>query len=365
MAHRLGVPATPFAGDIRALFAQWSKFGPRGTAKALVELTNANTAAWMTQALAAAQGCDAIVLSGLSSFVGLSVAERLGIPAIGASMIPLTPSKEFPSPFLPPAWVPARLNRASLVLTNQLLWRALRKSLNRAKVEVLGLPPKAELWTRHPMLYGISPRLLPRPRDWPDNVALCGQWVPALGDDFTPPAELAQFLAAGPAPIYVGFGSMVGVDLPSMLECLIKALNGRRAVVWPGWSDIGRLSLPRNLLRIDATPHDWLFPRVAAVIHHGGSGTSHSAAHAGRPSIVMPFTGDQPFWADRLYKLGVAPPALSPFRLNTAVLADAMSFVEKPSVIARAAAVGRDMDREHGLSTGVMMIEKFLAAATT
>lgn len=361
LAHQLAVPAAPLSGDIRALFARWDRSGARGAGKALVELTNANAAAWMAQTLEAAQGCDAIVVSGLAGFVGLSVAERLGIPAIGAGMIPLTPSREFPSPFLPPGWIPARFNRASLAFTNQLLWRALRKALNRARADVLGLPSRKDLWTEHPMLYGISPTLLPQPKDWPAHAAICGQWAPTFAADFTAPSELAQFLATGPAPFYVGFGSMAGVDLPHMLKIVIKALDGRRAVVWPGWSDIGQAALPKNLLRIDATPHDWLFPRMAAVIHHGGSGTSHSAARAGRPSIVMPFIGDQPFWADRLYRLGVAPRALSPARLNSAALADAISFVENPSVIARAADVRRAMAGEDGLSTGVAMIERLVS----
>src|SRR5690606_9192058 len=120
LAHRLAVPAMPLSGDIRALFSRWSQSGARGTAKALVELTNANTTAWMAQTLQAAQDCDAIVLSGLAGFVGLSVAERLSVPAIGAGMIPLTPSRAFPSPFLSSNWIPKRLNPASLILTNQL-----------------------------------------------------------------------------------------------------------------------------------------------------------------------------------------------------------------------------------------------------
>lgn len=120
---------------------------------------------------------------------------------------------------------------------------------------MLGLPPKVELWTKHPMLYGVSPTLLLPPKDWPDNTVLCGQWVPPLGTDFTPSTELTQFLAAGPEPIYQGFGSMAGIDLPRMLKIVIKALNGRRAVVWPGWSDIGSMTLPKNLIREKAVSH--------------------------------------------------------------------------------------------------------------
>lgn len=360
-ARRLSVPVRPLSGDIRTLFTRWGQSGARGTAKALVELTNAQSAAWMAQTLETAQGCDAILVSGLAGFVGLSVAERLAIPAIGAGMIPLTPSNEFPSPFLAPAWVPAPLNRASLRLTNQLLWLGLRKALNRARADVLGLPPRDKLWTTHPMLYGISPTLLPPPRDWPDNAVLCGQWTPPPDSGFIPPAELTQFLDAGPPPIYVGFGSMTGIDLPRMLQTVIQALDGRRAVVWPGWSDMGTMTLPPNILRIDATPHDWLFPKMAAIIHHGGSGTSHTAASAGRPSIILPFAGDQAFWADRLHQLGVAAPAVSPQRLHAKALAQAIAFVEQPAVNARAAQLGQAMARENGLAVAVERMEKWLA----
>lgn len=360
-AHGLGIPATPLSGDVRELFAEWGRKGPRGTARALVELARTNAAAWMGETLAVAQGCDAIVTSGLAGFVGLSVAERLGVPVIGAGMIPLTPSREFSSPFLPPAWIPARCNRASLVLTNNLLWLALRKTLNRARKDVLGLPPRKRLWTDHPMIYGISPSLLPLPADWPGNATLCGQWVPPIIDPFAPPADLVQFLATGPAPVYVGFGSMAGIDMARMLGAVITALDGRRAVFWPGWNARAGERLPDNVLCIDATPHDWLFPRMAAVLHHGGSGTTHSAVRAGKPSIIVPFAGDQPFWADRLHRLGIAPPALPAARPRAGAFAAAFEFVDQEPVIARAAALGRRMGQEDGLATAVAAIERELA----
>lgn len=356
-AHELGVSAAPLSGDIRKLFADWGQKGPRGTAQALVELTNANTGAWMREALAVAQGCDAIVTSGLAGFVGLSVAEHLKVPVIGAGMIPLTPSREFASPFLPPNWVPGWFNRTSLALTNQLLWLALKKTLNRARSEVLGLPARKKLWTDHPMIYGISPTVLPPPADWPATATLCGQWVLPASGGYVPPAGLAHFLAAGPAPIYVGFGSMTGIDMPKMLEALLAALGGRRAVFWPGWNGLGGAQLPENVLSIDATPHDWLFPQMAAIVHHGGSGTTHSAVRSGKPSIVMPFTGDQPFWAERLFRLGVAPPALSTTRPDAKALAAAFDFVEKEPVIARAAELGRRLAQEDGLAAAVAAID--------
>lgn len=306
--HALAVPAGTLSGDIRSLFARAGPRSGRRIAKAMLALMNTHAATWMQEVLAAADGCDAIVVSGLASFAGFSVAERLKVPAIGTGMFPLTPSREFPSPLLPPHRIPAWFNRASLALANQLLWLSCRKTLNRARAAVLGLPRRNALWTDHAMLYGISPTLLPPPADWPANAKLCGQWVPPLAGAYTPPPALAEFLGAGDAPIYVGFGSMTGIDMPAMLDTVVEALDGRRAVFWPGWNGADTTQLPPNILCIDAMPHDWLFPRMAAIVHHGGSGTTHSAARAGKPSIVMPFAGDQPFWADRLCRLGIARP---------------------------------------------------------
>lgn len=360
--HRFEGRMMPLSGDIQALFGKGGRpTGGRDTAKALISLTNTHAAAWMKETLSAARECDAIVTSGLAGFVGLSVAEYLKIPVLGAGMIPLTPSRAFPSPFLPPAWIPAPLNRASLVLTNQLFWLAFKKTLNRARAQVLGLPPRAKLWTDHSMLYGISPTILPPPDDWPSHAHLCGQWRRPADAGYTPPDALRDFLACGTAPIYVGFGSMAGIDVPRTLEKIIAALNGRRAVVWPGRRDSRSMDLPDNILHIDAVPHDWLFPRMAAVIHHGGSGTSHSAVRSGRPSIIVPFTGDQPFWAHRLHQLGVAPAPISPARLDASTLLAAIDFVEKPAVVARAAELGRRMAREDGLIAGVALVEKIFA----
>ncbi|MBB5190138.1 sterol 3beta-glucosyltransferase [Silvimonas terrae] len=358
-AHELGVPASGLSGDIRALFAEHGPKGAQATANALVRLTNAHAANWMTQTLAAARECDGILTAGLAGFTGLSVAESLGIPVIGTGMIPLTPSRTFPSPFLPAGLVPHWLNRASLKLTNQLVWLSLARALNRARIQLAGLPACKSLPDGHPMLYGISPTLLPRPEDWPANAHLCGQWrMPQV--DFQPPAELARFLAAGPAPLYIGFGSMAGLDTRQIITQLATALAGRRALFYPGWSDGEGINLPANILQVGPLPHDWLFPQTAAVIHHGGSGTTHSATRAGKPSIVIPFAGDQPFWAARLATLGIAPPAIKHARLDAAVFAAAIRFVEQPQVLDKAAQLGAQMATEDGLGTAVALIERMM-----
>lgn len=359
----LGMPAHPLSGDIRDLFARWGQEGARGTARAMTRLCNTHAAAWMRQAAAVARDCDGIVASGLSGFVGLSVAEHLGIPAVGAGMFPLTPSRASPSPLLPPSRVPAFLNHASMRFTNQLVWVSLRKALNRARHEVLGLPPRERLWTGHPMLYGISPTLLPTPSDWPANATLCGQWALPADRAYAARPDLQRFLDAGEPPVYVGFGSMTGVDMRMLLANVTTALAGRRAVFWPGWNGTDGMALPDNVHCIDATPHDWLFPRTAAVIHHGGSGTTHSALRAGKPSIVIPFAGDQPFWAACLQRLGVAPPALPARCLDAGRLADALAFVGRSSVVARARELGARMAAEDGLGVAISILQRILDEA--
>ena len=210
------------------------------------------------------------------------------------------------------------------------------------------------------MVYGVSPSLLPKPADWPADVRLCGQWL-ARNSAWTPPHALAYFLASGETPVYVGFGSMTGFDNARLLDALIESMAGRRALFYPGWSGIDPKALPDNFLAIADTPHDWLFPRVAAVIHHGGSGTSHSAARAGVPSIVTPFAGDQFFWAERLRVSGVAPPAMDARRPKAEALGRALDFVFTARVQNRAQRLGETMRAENGVLDAVAALERIMA----
>jgi sterol 3beta-glucosyltransferase len=120
------------------------------------------------------------------------------------------------------------------------------------------------------------------------------------------------------------------------------------------------IEMPDNILRIGATPHHWLLPHTSVVIHHGGSGTTHSATRAGKPSVVIPFAGDQSFWAERLNRLGIAPPALDGAKLDARSLGKAIGFVENIEVQKRAAELGEQMEREDGLATAVREIEKLI-----
>jgi UDP:flavonoid glycosyltransferase YjiC (YdhE family) len=344
-ASALGVPNAPLAGDIRGIT----------TAKPLAQLANSNAEAWMRATVAAGQGCDAIIVSALAAFIGLSAAEYLKVPAMGASLIPITPTAAFPSPFLPGKWLPGFCNRPSHRLVNEMIWRSLREKTNSARAH-FAMAPRKTLWTTHPMLYGISPSLLPKPVDWPTNNHLCGQWVRPVRAWSAPPA-LRDFLAAGEPPIYIGFGSMAGFDTNTLLDAIVTAVGGRRALFYPGWGGTRGRELPANFCVIEDTPHDWLFPRTALAIHHGGSGTSHSAARAGIPSIVLPFAGDQPFWAERLRRLGIAPEATSGHHISAHVLKRAIDAAGTTQMRDRAAAVGEKMRAEDGLAAVVAAIE--------
>jgi UDP:flavonoid glycosyltransferase YjiC (YdhE family) len=256
--------------------------------------------------------------------------------------------------------VPRLLNRASHGFVNAMLWKAFRDKTNAAR-EMFKLSPRQTVWTGVPMVYGVSPNLLPTPVDWPANVQLCGQWL-ARSPAWVPPPALAEFLAAGEAPIYIGFGSMTGFDNARLLDALIKAMTDRRALFHPGWSGIDLKTLPDNFLAIGDTPHDWLFPRTAVVIHHGGSGTSHTAARAGVPSIVTPFAGDQFFWAERLRLAGVAPAAVDGRRPKAEAFASALDFVAAARVRDRARVLGEKMRAENGVVNAVATLERIVAS---
>jgi len=365
-AQALGVPVTALAGDIRGLqrpgeaLANVVRRGDRfsDVTKALAHIANTNAESWMRAAADASEGCDAVLLSALASFVGLSIAEYRKVPGIGLSLIPITPTSAFASPFLPPRWVPRFLNRASHELVNATLWRAFRKATNEARARVCRLPPRQHVWSGHPILYGVSPSLLPAPADFPHNTRMCGQWI-AASLPWSPPSALARFLAGGEPPIYVGFGSMMGMDQQRVRSAIVAAVAGRRALFYPGWSGMPTDDLPANIFVLGDTPHDWLFPKTSAVIHHGGSGTTHSAARAGVPAIIVPFAADQFFWADRASALGVAS-AIPAKSLTAASLARSIDVVGRPEVRARARALGEKMRGENGIATAMSAIDELV-----
>ena len=365
-AAALGVPFVPLAGDMAAeLEAASAGFLRRGgdihyVARALAGVARGNTTEWMRSTLACARHADAILCAGLAIYVGLSCAEALGIPAIGAALQPVIATRAFASPFLPPLRLPGWANRASHRLVLAMMWRAFRSAINDARREVSRQPPRAHEWDGYPIVFGISPTLVPRPPDWPERFSVTGYWWPPRDARFAPDGDLAAFLAAGDPPVYVGFGSMVGFDRDRLLATVLDALDGRRALLYGGWSRFGAGALPSSAHRIGPMPHEWLFPQVGIVVHHGGAGTTHAAARAGVPAVVLPFAADQFFWADRVRVLGVAPRPLAHRRVTASRLRERLFEASERGMRERAGSVARSMASEAGVANAVARIESLV-----
>lgn len=360
-AEKAQVPHVALAGDIRAAAAEGGALrrlmqrgdNVGGLLRATARLVNQSTGAWMDAVMDDARGADAVLFASLASYVGLSVAEAHGLPAIGLGLWPVAPTAEFPSPLMAPNLVPRCLNKLSHRVVNGQIWRLFRDAANQAR-RAHGLAPRRQPWEGYPVAYGISPSLVSPPRDWPERLKICGAWTSPSPDGWQPPPDLEDFLADGPKPLYFGFGSMVGFDCDRVLAAVIGAAQGRRAVFSPGWSGIRAAALPSNFHVIGPQPHQWLFPRMAVVVHHGGAGTSHTAARAGVPSVVVPFAADQFFWADRLRRAGVAPPPLKRARLSASSLRAGVDHALALSTPARA--LGHAMAGEDGARVAVDFI---------
>lgn len=203
-------------------------------------------------------------------------------------------------------------------------WQGLGDLVNRFRVKTLGLEPVSTLWApgqlfrlKVPYTYLWSPGLIPKPADWGPEIDIAGFVFLDLASSFKPPESLVQFLAAGEPPVYIGFGSIV-VDDPDKFTALIfEAVKkaGIRALVSKGWGGLGdEGNTPDNIYMLENTPHDWLFPRVSAVIHHGGAGSTAIGLKCGKPTMIVPFFGDQPFWGSMVSKAGAGAHNAIPYK---------------------------------------------------
>ena len=365
-----GVEHRPACGDAKAEMEQARELFEKGddpltAARTMRDVARRNARTGVPQLRAHVTGCDVLVASGPGALFGLSVAESLNIPAVQAYLQPVVPTRAFPSPLTPLTTMPAWLNFAQHWVGAHVYWQFFRPVVNESRRD-LGLEP----WPvqgpfarmrreRRPVLLAHSRHLLPSPPDWDEAVHVTGYWFLDRPDAWTPPRGLERFLQQGPPPVHIGFGSMILGD-PEATSALVAAAvrqAGCRAVVSAGWGGL-RPAESADLFPIESAPHDWLFPRVAAVVHHGGAGTTAAALRAGKPSIVSPFIADQFFWSWRLEKCGVAPPAIRQEKLTAEDLARGLQQVLQDTAMqARATRLGEMIRQEDGVGVAAAVIE--------
>jgi UDP:flavonoid glycosyltransferase YjiC (YdhE family) len=309
-------------------------------------------------------------------------AEALGLPSMGTYLAPAVATGEFALPGLPQngAADPAENLAAghALLAGARSLYAGILPLL-RARLrlpaeptadrttggqatgsQVVGVDGAAD--TAWPVCHGFSPLVVPRPADWPPEVEVSGYWWPARPSGWQPPGSLVDFLAAGQPPVFIGFGSMAPDQGERLSRVIADAVAraGVRAVVQAGWA--GLTGMSDRILAVGDLPHDWLFPRVAAVVHHAGAGTTAAGLRAGVPAVAVPVLADQPFWARRLHGLGVAPEPVCFGKLTAETLSRVLQeCLREPGYRERAVSLARGIADEDGAATVLARIERLAA----
>jgi len=370
LAGRYGVDVAELPGDPREMLATpagrvlLAARTPVGLVRGLRRLMDGIADSY-PYAERAAAGADVVVYSTLA-LVGITVADWLGVPAVAAHLQPAQPTRAFPTPTLPTTRpMPRPVNRTTWRLAETLVWREFVPALNaeRRRLSLSDLPRRApSRWpdaSRPTSLFGYSASVVPVPADWPSDVHVTGYWWNDPHPGWVPDPALVSFLGAGDPPVYLGFGSMRGDEPEKVARTLVAAARrvGRRAVLSGGWAGLA-VAGAVDVLSVDDVPHAWLFPQMAAVVHHGGAGTTAATLRAGVPSVVVPHMVDQFFWARRLQQLGAAPAPVPRRRLDDVLLADVLAEALQPATVQAARAVAGQLSAEDGPGSAVEVIER-------
>jgi len=323
---------------------------------------------WAAEGLSACQGAGLLIGASNATQLAKALSEASGLPFVIARLQPLTPSRVLPPMVLAGARerVPVVMSLGLYKLIHLLIWYVVKPAINDLVRPQLGLrrypwygPALGREAQQEKIIHGYSAALLPRPADWPEGSQVTGYWF-GRPSSWQPSDALQRFLDNDDKPVYVGFGSMVNSDAAGFTRVVLDAVerSGLRAVLATGWGGldgaVGARSARTFFLR-DA-PHDALFPHMCAAVHHGGAGTTAAAVRAGIPSVVIPFYGDQPFWARCLQHRGVAPPALQRRNLDAVRLAEALLATQRPSMQAAATQLGRTVRAEDGIGTALTLL---------
>jgi len=299
-------------------------------------------------------------------------AEKLNVPCMLAFYLPMYVSTgDFPAMGIPDLKIGRWYNRLTYRLISRVTWWATGKYINEwRKANDMPSRRSGEYLRRAngepiPALHAYSEAVIHRPSDWPETATVTGYWFLDRSDDWQPSSQLEDFLAQGEPPIYFGFGSIFGRDPSRLTRLVLDAVKatGVRAIIARGGGglDASQLDLPNTVLGIDTAPHDWLFPQVAAVVHHGGCGSTAAALRAGCPTIICPFFGDQPFWGAKIKTLGVGPSPIPQKKLTVEKLSAAITQVTTDaSIREKAELLGQRIRKEDGVANAVKFINQWM-----
>lgn len=330
-----------------------------------------------------AQDVDAIIFHMTTNYA-IDIAEALNIPAMMTAFQPLNPTGEFPyigteaggvNPLLRNPARPRSGNSGFKLdpIVNRLSYVVLQAQQSfydfprdRFRRKVLGLKPKKRGGFQRNsrgdsviQLHAYSPSISPRPRDWPDSAIVTGFWPLQDETRWAPDPAFRAFLDAGPAPVFLGFGSMpFGAERNT--EIITEALTrwGGRAVIGQGWGGLKPEDLPPTVHSIARAPHSELFKHVKAVVHHGGAGTTHTGLYAGKPTFVVPQFFDQPYWGRRVHGLGCGPAPVPLRKLTPTILANALDLLSTNKGYETGAKKLSDtLQAEDGLQRAIEVIE--------
>lgn len=371
-----GVDPYPLRGDVQEImagdtgreFMQTGSSNPLKSIRAVRKMLGPVALDMAEDAYASCRDADAIICLGVLSAFGRSIAESIDVPMINLEPTPLLPSKTFPAPGWPlqrDLGGPHNLLSGRAML--RVLWYWYKPFVNEFRGS-LGLAPYsgvsfARMLHGTPMLGAYSPTVIPHPPDWPDSVHITGYLFLDSHSGWQPPPDLDRFLNAGDPPVYIGFGSMAGRSPEELAKLITEAVakSGQRGLLLKGWGGLKPEWIPEEVFVAESVPHGWLFPRVAAVVHHGGAGTTAEGLRAGAPTVIVPFAFDQAFWGRRVRALGAGPDPIPLKRLSAENLAHAIrTAVSDPMIRKRATACGQAIRAEDGLGNAVRVFEGYL-----
>jgi sterol 3beta-glucosyltransferase len=315
----------------------------------------------------ACAGSDAIVYHpGVS--IGYFAAQYLKIPSILATPFPMTPTKDYPSVLF---YDKLRLGRGYNLITHKIfekiMWFASSSAVKQFWKKEFGKAPDdfscpfSKQTTKNlPTVVSCSNYVFPRPKDWPEYVYNTGYWFLDDEVDWKPSSDLLDFLQKGTPPIYIGFGSMGDSTLAvQTTELVMDALkrSGQRGILATGWSGMSKIdNIPEDIFILESAPHAWLFPKMKAVVHHGGAGTTAAGLRAGVPSIIIPNSNDQFAWGRRVYELGAGSKPIPRKKLTAEKLSDAIKSVSAKEIKDTAKDLGTKIQSENGAETAAKII---------